>query len=326
MVSICCLAYNHEEYIAEALESFLMQKCNFTFEILINDDASLDKTSDIIRKYEEKYPDVIKPIYQTENKYSQGYKMFYTYNFSRAIGKYIAICEGDDYWTDEFKLQKQVDFMELNPEFSLCTHAAYMVNFDRELINETTFRSSTSNKIFCEEEAILGGGGLFATNSMFFRRDFVSTVPNFYTITNIEDYPLTILLALCGKIYYIDEFMSAYRTNVIGSWVYNLGNSNKKTEKIISHYKMINEMLLSVDEYSEYKHSTVIQQKIIENNFSIVLEEMDIKKLKSRRYIGFYKNLPIKTKFRIYLMKYFPELFKFIIKVKNYKLLLKSAE
>ena len=96
MASICCITYNHENYIADAIESFLMQKTNFNYEIIIYDDASTDKTADIIREYETKYPGLIKPIYQTENQYSKGVK---TINFSlqRAEGKYIAVCEGDDY-------------------------------------------------------------------------------------------------------------------------------------------------------------------------------------------------------------------------------------
>jgi len=97
-----------------------MQKTGFDFEVLIHDDASTDGTSDIIREYEKKYPNIIKPIYQKENQYSKGVLISLTYQFPRAKGKYIALCEGDDYWTDPYKLQKQVDFMEANPEYSLC--------------------------------------------------------------------------------------------------------------------------------------------------------------------------------------------------------------
>jgi len=108
-----------EGYIKDALEGFLIQKTDFPFEILINDDASTDSTADIIREYEAQYPNLIKPIYQTENQYSQGKKPNQEFNFPRAIGKYIALCEGDDYWTDPLKLQKQLDFLEENPEYGL---------------------------------------------------------------------------------------------------------------------------------------------------------------------------------------------------------------
>lgn len=119
LVSICCLAYNHENYIRQCLEGFLMQKTNFEFEILIHDDASLDHTTNIIREYEQKYPEIIKPIYQTENQYSNGVGVSVNFQFPRAKGKYIAMCEGDDYWTDPLKLQKQVDFLEANEEYVL---------------------------------------------------------------------------------------------------------------------------------------------------------------------------------------------------------------
>ena len=119
LVSICCITYNHEKYIRDAIEGFLVQKTNFPIEIIIHDDASTDKTATVIKKYEEKYPDLFICIYQNENQYSKGIKPFRTYVFPKARGKYIAICEGDDYWTDPNKLQKQVDFLEAHPEYGL---------------------------------------------------------------------------------------------------------------------------------------------------------------------------------------------------------------
>lgn len=121
LVSICCLTYNHAPYIRQCIDGFLMQKVNFNIEILIHDDASTDGTIDILREYEAIYPDIIFPIYEAENKYSNGYSgQMDFFNYRRARGKYIAYCEGDDYWTDPQKLQKQVDFMEANPEYSVC--------------------------------------------------------------------------------------------------------------------------------------------------------------------------------------------------------------
>lgn len=121
LVSISCITYNHEPYIAQTLDGFLMQKTSFPFEILIHDDASTDRTADIIREYEKKFPNLIKPIYQKENQYSKGFtSVSAAWNFPRAQGKYIALCEGDDYWIDENKLQMQVDFLENNPEYGMC--------------------------------------------------------------------------------------------------------------------------------------------------------------------------------------------------------------
>ena len=125
MVSICCITFNQKDYIRDALDGFLKQKTDFSYEILIHDDASSDGTGEIIREYALRFPDRIFPILQTENQYSRGLtNISGTFNFPRARGRYIAMCEGDDYWTDENKLQQQVDFMEAHPDCSICFHSA----------------------------------------------------------------------------------------------------------------------------------------------------------------------------------------------------------
>ena len=130
LVSICCLTYNHAPYIRDCLDSFLAQQTTFPIEILIHDDASTDGTDDIIRQYASRYPDIILPLYETQNQYTRGFagKMDIVFNYSRARGRYIAYCEGDDYWTDPLKLQKQVDFMEGHPEYSICFHRCRLYN------------------------------------------------------------------------------------------------------------------------------------------------------------------------------------------------------
>jgi len=128
LVSVICLAYNHEKFIRKCLDGFVMQKTNFTFQVIIHDDASTDKTADIIREYQEKYPEIIKPIFQSENQFSKGTDGNMIEKIcSNLRGKYSAYCEGDDYWTDEYKLQKQVDFLESHPEFVMCS-GGYCIN------------------------------------------------------------------------------------------------------------------------------------------------------------------------------------------------------
>lgn len=151
IVSICCLVYNHEPFLRDCFDGFLMQKTNFPIEILVHDDASTDHSADIIREYTEKYPDLFKPIYQKENQYSKG-KGFVgmTLNFERAKGKYIAMCEGDDYWTDPLKLQKQVDFLEQNNDFDLCsTNAKYITKDEHR--NGTLMREESGTRVFTKE-------------------------------------------------------------------------------------------------------------------------------------------------------------------------------
>ena len=120
LVSIRCLVYNHEPYLRQCLEGFVMQKTNFPFEAIVHDDASTDGSAAIIREYAEKYPDIIKPIYETENQYSKRDGSIRRIMDEHMRGKYIAMCEGDDYWIDPQKLQKQVELLEANPNVSLC--------------------------------------------------------------------------------------------------------------------------------------------------------------------------------------------------------------
>lgn len=128
-VSICCITYNHVQFIRKCLDGFLMQQTDFPIEILIHDDCSTDGTTEIIKEYAAKYPELIFPIYEKINQYQNGKSAEIDfYNYRRARGKYIAYCEGDDYWTDPLKLQKQVDFMEANPEYSVCFHDCLVYN------------------------------------------------------------------------------------------------------------------------------------------------------------------------------------------------------
>ncbi len=127
LLSIVCLAYNHAAFISETLDGFLRQETTFPFEIIVHDDASTDATATIIHEYAARYPQVIKPIYQTENQYRKGVP-FSTRLFAQAHGKYIAYCEGDDYWTDPHKLQIQVDFLEKHRDYVMTYHDAVMFN------------------------------------------------------------------------------------------------------------------------------------------------------------------------------------------------------
>ena len=120
-LTICSLVYNHEPWLKRCLEGFVMQRTSFSFEVLIHDDASTDHSADIIREYEARYPDLFRPIYQSENQYSKGRGIFIPILLPKVQSKYIALCEGDDYWTDPFKLQKQVDFLESHPDYLMCT-------------------------------------------------------------------------------------------------------------------------------------------------------------------------------------------------------------
>lgn len=122
LVSVVVITYNHEPYIKECIDGIILQKTDFPIEILVNDDCSTDNTASIIKEYELKHPNLFRCIYQTENQYSKGVHPWFDILLPMAKGRYIALCEGDDYWTDPYKLQKQVDFMEKNPNCSVTFH------------------------------------------------------------------------------------------------------------------------------------------------------------------------------------------------------------
>ncbi|HVG14699.1 MAG TPA: glycosyltransferase [Chitinophagaceae bacterium] len=132
LVSVMTLTYNHGKYIRQCLEGILMQQTNFRFEIIVGDDCSTDNTQSIIREFEEKYPDIVKPIYHQKNV--GALRNAFEYCYPRLTGKYIALCEGDDYWTDPFKLQKQVDFLEQHTECVISFHRVNWVNPESEII------------------------------------------------------------------------------------------------------------------------------------------------------------------------------------------------
>jgi len=312
MTSIFCVTYNHENYIADAIESFLMQKTDFSYEILIYDDASTDRTPEIIKQYESKYPDLIKPIYQTENQYSKGVKTI-GFNSERAKGKYIAICEGDDYWTDPYKLQKQVDYMEKNPECSMCVHTAYRVTSDKKKM-KSHVRPNRGNKVFTVEEVIEGDGGFFATNSILYPAVFGTNRPDFYKKAPVGDYPLSIYLALQGTVYYIDEFMSAYRVGLKGSWTSRFLSS---IERRVAYWDKIVDMLNEINRYSEYKYDITIKKQIQNIKFNLMIEQRRFKEAKEGEFKETYSALDIKNKTKIFIRQYCPSIAKVLINIKR---------
>jgi glycosyltransferase involved in cell wall biosynthesis len=265
LVSIICSSYNHEKYIAEAIESFLMQEADFKFEIIIHDDASTDKTAVIIGEYYKKYPEIIIPIIQVENQYSKGISILESVA-SRAKGKYVAICEGDDYWTSPDKLKKQVDYMGGHPECGMCFHASEIVGGDKIDI----IRPYNKSCISPTEDIILGGGGFMATNSIMYRRTIMDNPPDFYVNSPIEDYPLQIFTSTKNYAYYIDEVMSAYRIGVKGSWTDRMNSAKDRNERLIKHIKKIDIMLEGFNKYSGGKYSNSIKRKILKNESEIL--------------------------------------------------------
>ena len=307
-LSIICNTYNHEKYISKCIEGFLKQKTDFNYEILIHDDASTDKTASIIRSYEQKYPNLIKPIYQKTNQYSKGVKISLTFQYPRAKGKYLAICEGDDFWIDENKLQKQVDALEKNENIDICTHAA-LVFRKGKLVSKIS--PAKEEGILSVQDVIIGGGGFVATNSIVFRKTLNNNIPNFRKFLSM-DYSMQIHGSLHGGMYFIPEFMSGYNYLVPGSWTL----SNNSISKRIALNERINKMLQILNEETDNIYDECIKYRVLKNEFDLLLSIGPFIKLWDKKYKQIKASLTFKEKIKVILKEIFPVVFKLRMKIK----------
>lgn len=215
LVSVITLAYNHKDYIRTCLEGILMQKTSFNFELIIHDDASTDGTAEIIREYESKYPDIVKPIYQLENQYSRGVSIGKTFLYPRAKGQYIAECEGDDYWTDPLKLQKQVDIFRADNEVGFVYTAFKLVNKEGAFmqntysVNKQLSRSKTGY-IFPS----LLRNNFPQTLTVMFKKELMCDLNEYYSYS--YDWPLFIHICGKSKAVFLKDFTGCYRVNPNG--------------------------------------------------------------------------------------------------------------
>jgi len=313
MVSICCLTYNQEAYVRQALEGFVGQKTSFSYEILIHDDASTDRTAKIIREYALLYPDRVKPILQTENQYAKGLtNVSGTYNFPRAKGRYIAMCEGDDYWTDPYKLQKQVDFLESHPGCSLVFHSARIQVMGRAFTEQKMRPYKKSRKVTPEE--IINKTSGYPTASLMFRTDMVKDLPEFYVKAPLADVPLQLMAAARGWAYYMDRPMCVYRLGGASSWtsLMKQGDYEKKQEQ---YYKEMGDMYRRYDQETKGRFHKVVGQAAARVYF---LTRVNLKKypeVLDRKYRRFYRELNLRVRFFIRFEIFAPRLYKWALKL-----------
>ncbi len=215
LLSIICFAYNHDKYITRTLDGFLMQKTDFSFEIIVHDDASTDHTPGIIRRYEKRFPNIVYPVYEKENQYSKRDGSLYRALKGKVRGKYVAYCEGDDYWIKDEKLQKQVDFLEANPSYTCTYHPVYYVKDGMTAGHDIL---SYFDRDVTAEEIIAGGGEFCASPSMCFRSEYLYQKWKFKDISDVGDYPMQIILGLNGKVRYMSMIAACYRIETDRSW------------------------------------------------------------------------------------------------------------
>jgi len=241
IVSIVCATYNHERFVGDALNGFLAQKTTFPFEIIIHDDASTDNTRAIVEEYVALYPMIIKPIFQTVNQYSQGGFKPSVYAAQYTIGRYLALCEGDDYWIDDTKLQQQYDGLEAESNLDFCIHSAYHLN--KEALDDVPSWNYERRRVLHTKDILEKADGTFApTASYMFRREVLDFLPEwFFERAPVGDFFIEMYATKRGGALYLDSPMSVYRAMSEGSWhLRTYGNDE-------AFQKFMKAMLESVD-------------------------------------------------------------------------------
>lgn len=308
LVSICVLAYKHERYIRQALDSFLAQRTDFPVEIVIHDDASPDQTADIIREYAKEYPQQMKPLLQTENQYSKGIvNPSGAFNFPRARGKYIAFCEGDDYWLDPDKLRKQAAYMEAHPECHLYIHGARVVAEDGSFLRES--RPYPEDRVLSAED-VIDERELYPSASMFFRTEDVKELPEFYWQAPVGDIPLHLYLASLGTVFYKNELMSAYRLGAASSWVttHGAGNRAERVARSLAHNQAMRRMYQSFDAYTGGKYRAMVAYTLLRMELGYELDAEHYKEAMAPKYKEIRKKeLSAKDRAYIRMRRIFPD-------------------
>lgn len=264
LVVIHCLVYNHEPYLRMCLDGFVSQKTNFRYIAIVHDDASTDNSASIIREYEEKYPDIIKAIYETENQWSKGNVTQIMKNAIDKINpKYLALCEGDDYWTDSLKLQKQFDIMETHPGCSVCFHRTDVFDCEKNCIDWSIPKKDTISEGIFTLTDYMKSGYCMHTSSLFYKRAYANVFkrdaeyPFFKNFTG--DAAIMIYLLLQANGYFIPDTMSCYRLFAKGSH-----NERKKYDKWagINQYSKFIVGYRELDKLTNYKYHEDLISKI----------------------------------------------------------------
>lgn len=282
VVSVICNTYNHEKYIRDALEGFLKQETSFPFEVLVHDDASTDHTAEIIREYEQKRPDLIKPIYQKENQYHKHDGTIKRLQAERTQGRYVALCEGDDYWTDPHKLQKQFEFMEAHPDYTLCGCSTQWLNVLNGKV-EPRCLTQEDRDISLEEFLMPKHGRPFPTVSFFLRTEVWKTRP--YWGFPVGDLPMTYYAAMQGKVRMLADNMCVYRWFTEGSWT---ARKNSDEERVKTHEKVI-QSLENMNRDTGYRYDELIKRRIRAQRYALALMKHDFAAIQSEELIGIYK-------------------------------------
>jgi glycosyltransferase involved in cell wall biosynthesis len=233
-VSVLVITYNNERFITEAIDSIVTQKVNFDYEIIIGEDCSTDRTREIVIDFRDRYPDKIHLLLNEKNV---GGRRNFIQILKVSRGDYIAILEGDDYWTSPNKLQKQVDFLDNHPDFTICFHSAGWLDQESGEIKSWKYGPPVIKPYYTIDD-LLEHSNFIPTCSVMFRNNLLGEFPKWFWEAGIGDFPLHILNAQHGKIGYIDEAMSVYRVH--GAGIRSGSSPTVRLERLIDTYDLVN--------------------------------------------------------------------------------------
>lgn len=280
-VSIVCTTFNQNKFIKDTLEGFLIQKTNFPVEIVIHDDASTDGTNEIIKEYESRYPKVIKAIYQTENQYSKSIDIAEEFIYPLIKSKYVAICEGDDYWIDPLKLQKQVNFLEFNEDYGLVYTEIDRVDGEGEIIDRSFFKNDSAS--FCETfEDYLFQAPFRAPCTWLFKKSLYKKIVGKYVV---GDLPMLLDIVAHSKIHRLDDVTANYRVLIESASHFTSLQSNYSFMKGIYQVQMDYAHKYKVRE--DIIHAIKIKHAWISYNFAVALHDLDQIKTANKLLIGY---------------------------------------
>lgn len=259
-VTIFCLTYNHAAFIKDSLDSFLAQKTVYKYNIFIYDDASTDGTSDILMEYKKLYPDIFDIYISDRNIFNEPDRdaIFRKLYREHIVGSYVAWCEGDDYWIDESKLQKQVEYMETHPDCSMTAHGSHVIDYS--LNEERDYHPYECDRILTEGEIILQRHGNLPTASLVMRREVIIRDDE-YPACDVGDIPIQLSALLKGYIYYFDSIMSVYRYMHDGSWSSEFHGSIVATWV---HKLNMAVFLKEYDNYTSNRFHKFVREKMLE--------------------------------------------------------------
>lgn len=309
-VSVICNVFNHERYLRDALDGFVKQKTDFPFEVLVHDDASTDGSAEIIREYEEKYPDIIKPIYQQENQFSKGVKISQTFNLPRAKGRFLAFCEGDDYWTDTLKLQKQYDFLNGHSDYSLCACSCVWLNMKTGK-TENRCKIQQDTDLSLEEIISERKGRIFQFGTIMIRTDVYKNLPEWKNSFPAGDYAIAIHSAMSGKVHMLADAMTVYRNHAVGSWTSRMDNAAHREKTILRFI----EGLTVFNEATDRRYDEIVTARILRFRYDLAKRKRDLKAMTSGDLRTIYASKSFPKRIADVLACKVPWLYKLLVKV-----------